>query len=145
MQWKKNISKVFMEFSQCDITVITLCLVDWLILFHCLPTNKLFNPSVFLYWEPSMELWYTYISWRVVEAIGLTRILNQLMLQVSTCNWWMEWQKYPKNRKWIRIQQSNTLGCKTCLAFPGMRVQHFVCIARVCITSSSSIFFCQRF
>ncbi len=75
----------------------------------------------------------------------LTKILDQLMLLISPSSGWMDWQKYPKNRKWIRIQQSNALGCKTCLAFAGMRVQHLVCMAQVCITSSSLIFFCQRF
>jgi hypothetical protein len=116
-----------MDFPQCD---ITLCSVDWLIPFDCLPTNKLFNSSAFVYWKPWMELRYTYISWRVVEAIGLTKILDQLMLPISTSNGWMDRQKYPKNRKWIRIHHSKALGCKPCLAFPGMRAQHLVCIAR---------------
>ncbi len=60
--------------------------------FYCLSTNKLFNSSVLVYWEPSMELLYTYISWRVVKAIALTKILDQLMLQVLTSNGWMDWQ-----------------------------------------------------
>jgi hypothetical protein len=124
-QCKKNILKEFMDSPQCD---ITLCSVDWLIPFNCLPTNKLFNSSVFVYWEPSMELLHTYIFWRVVEVIGLTKTLDQLMLQISKSNGWMDWQKYPKNRKWIRIERSKALGCQTCLAFPGTRVQYFVYI-----------------
>ncbi len=71
--------------------------------------------SVLVYWEPSMEfrrlLQYTYISCLVVKAIVLTKILDQWMLQISTSNGWMDWQKYPKNKKLIRIQQSKALGC----------------------------------
>jgi hypothetical protein len=32
----------------------------------------------------------------------------------------MDWQKYPKNRKSIRIQQPETLDSKKCPTFPGM-------------------------
>ncbi len=49
--------------------------------------------------------------------------VDQLMLPISASNGWMDWQKYPKNRKWIRIQQSKALGCnlppKHVLSFQG--------------------------
>ncbi len=77
---KEAISKEFMDFSQCD---ITLCLIP----FYCLQTNKLCNLSVLVYWEPSLYLWYTYISWHVVEAIALTEIQNQLLLLHSHWLW----------------------------------------------------------
>jgi hypothetical protein len=41
----------------------------------------------------------------------------------------MDWQKYPKSRKSIRIKQPKTLESKTCPTFPemggGPSVKHF--------------------
>ncbi len=42
------------------------------------------------------------------------------MRQIATSNGWTDWQKYPKNRKAIRIQYSKTMESKTCSAFPVM-------------------------
>ncbi len=52
--------------------------------------------------------------------IVLTRILDQLMQQIATSKRWLDWQKYPWNRKSITIQQPETLESKTCSAFPVM-------------------------
>jgi hypothetical protein len=58
--------------------------------------------------------------WPVVKVIVLVRILNQLMLQIATSNSYMDWQKYPKSRKAIRIKQPRTLESKECPTFPEM-------------------------
>ncbi len=91
-----------------------------------------------------MELRYSYISCRVVKAIAFTQFLDQVVQQIPTSNEWMDWQKNPQDKNWIRIQQIKTLDWKTCLTFPGMRVQHLVAAFHV-FEISSLFFFCQRF
>ncbi len=49
----------------------------------------------------TIELWYTYIFWWVVEVIALTRILDQLMAS----NRWMDYIKIYLKRNSIRIRQ----------------------------------------
>ncbi len=84
------------------------------------------------------QSWYTYSSLRVVEVIVLTRILDhfKLMWQIAISDGWMNWQKYPKNGKWIRIQQPKTLESNICLTYPGMGCGTLACILGV----ASSIF-----
>ncbi len=43
-----------------------------------------------------------------------------LMLHIATSNWFMDWQKYPKNRKSIRIRQPETLDSIKWHIVPGM-------------------------
>ena len=43
------------------------------------------------------------------------------MLHIATSNEFMDWQKYPKRKKSIRIRQPETLHCIKCPTFPGMR------------------------
>ncbi len=62
----------------------------------------------------AQKSWYTYSSLPVVEVIVLTRILDHLMWQIAISDGWMNWQKYPKNEKSIRILQPQTLDCNIC-------------------------------
>ena len=75
------------------------------------------------------KLLYAYIYWPVGKVIVLTRILDQLMLQIATSNGSMDWEKYPKSRKSIRMKHPKTLESKTIYTFPEMRggtfVKHF--------------------
>ncbi len=43
----------------------------------------------------------------------------QSVLHIAT-SWYMDWQKYPKSRMSIRIQQSETLDSIKCHTFPGL-------------------------
>ncbi len=99
-------------------------------LFICHP----FKNPIKIKWEEeinhtTIELLYTYISWLIVDAVVSIRILDQLMRQITTSNRWMDWQKYPKNRKSIRIQQPKTLDSKTCPVFAVVGGNTLVCIA----------------
>ncbi len=60
------------------------------------------------------KLWYTYSSLRVVEVIVLTRILGYLMRQIAISDGWINWKKYPKIEKSIRILQPRTLDSNIC-------------------------------
>ncbi len=52
----------------------------------------------------TMELLYTHISQQVVEGLVWTRILAQSMLKTATSKEQTDWQKYPNNKKAIRIK-----------------------------------------
>ena len=66
------------------------------------------------------KLLYTYIYWPVGKVIVLTRIRDQLMLQIATSDEQMDWEKYPESRKSIGIKQPKTLESKTFHTFPEM-------------------------
>ncbi len=51
------------------------------------------------------------------------------MQQIAISKGLMDWQKYPKNRKSITIQQPKTLDSKTCPTFPVMGGGTLVCIS----------------
>ncbi len=72
-QWKKNISKEFMHFSQSD---NNLCCVDWLIPLDCLPTNKKINSSVLVYWEPYVSMTMSYENSSPEHKNLLTELLS---------------------------------------------------------------------
>ena len=59
------------------------------------------------------KLLYTYIYWPVGKVIVLTRIRDELMLQIATSDEQMDWEKYPESRKSIGIKQPKTLESKT--------------------------------
>ena len=54
---------------------------------------------------------------------ALSRILDQLTQLIAKSKGRADWQKYPKNRQSIWKQQPETLGSKTCHAFPGKGVR----------------------
>ena len=78
----------------------------------------------------TMELLYTHISQRVVEGLVWTRILAQLMLQTATSKEQTDWQKYPKNKKAIRINSPKQMRAKH--GPPFQRRETDLCLYMLC-------------
>ena len=87
----------------------------------------------------TMELLYTHISQRVVEGLVWTRILAQLMLQTATSKDQTDWQKYPKNKKAIRINSPKQMRAKH--GPPFQRWETYLCLCMLC---PFNYFFCEQ-